>query len=229
MNIGFDIISDLYLTGQEDFNWESKPTSLFCLIPGNISSDLSVVYKTLMHLKKYYQGVFFIDGSLENPDVNLADTRIKELSKICNNIPNVVYLHTNVVIVDGVALVGINGWEESSYVNTSMDVFQMKANRYDDIMYLEKTLDRLQLHVEVNKIIILSNSVPTKELYFGEEGVQYNEMFLANSLDRDTETKVVKWVFGSSDKMVDTVINGVKFVNNPKYTKDPYYPKRIEI
>jgi hypothetical protein len=229
MNIGFDIISDLYLTGQEDFNWESKPTSLFCLIPGNISSDLSVVYKTLMHLKKYYQGVFFIDGSLENPDVNLADTRIKELSKICNNIPNVVYLHTNVVIVDGVALVGINGWEESSYVNTSMDVFQMKANRYDDIMYLEKTLDRLQLHVEVNKIIILSNSVPTKELYFGEEGVQYNEMFLANALDRDTETKVVKWVFGSSDKMVDTVINGVKFVNNPKYTKDPYYPKRIEI
>lgn len=182
-----------------------------------------------MHLKKYYQGVFFIDGSLENPDVNLADTRIKELSKICNNIPNVVYLHTNVVIVDGVALVGINGWEESSYVNTSMDVFQMKANRYDDIMYLEKTLDRLQLHVEVNKIIILSNSVPTKELYFGEEGVQYNEMFLANALDRDTETKVVKWVFGSSDKMVDTVINGVKFVNNPKYTKDPYYPKRIEI
>jgi hypothetical protein len=229
MNIGFDIISDLYLTGKEDFNWESKPTSLFCLIPGNISSDLTVVYKTLMHLKKYYQGVFFIDGTLENPDINFAETRIKEISKICNNIPNVVYLHANVVIVDGIALVGINGWEESSYTNTSMDVFQIKANRYDDILYLEKTLERLQLHIEVNKIIILSNSVPSKDLYFSEEGVQYNEMFPTSALDRDTESKVVKWVFGSSDKMVDTVLNGVKFVNNPKYDKDPYYPKRIEI
>lgn len=182
-----------------------------------------------MHLKNHYQGVFFIDGSLENSNVSNSETRVKEIARICNNLQNVVYLHANVVIADGVALIGINGWEESSYMNTSMDTFHVKVNRYDDIMYLEKTLERLQLHVDVKKILILSNSVPTKELYYNEQGVQYDELFPANVLHNDTEGKVVQWVFGTSDKMVDTVINGVKFVNNPKHTKSPYYPKRIEI
>lgn len=229
MIVGFDIISDLNLTGQDEFNWDSKPTSLFCLIPGNISSDLSVVYKTLMHLRKLYQGVFFIDGSLENGDPNNSDIRAREISRICQNIPNVVYLHTNVAVVDGVGLIGINGWEESSTINTDMDIFHVKANRYDDIMYLENTIERLQLHVDVKKIIILSNSIPTKELYFGEQGKNYDDLFPTNVLHNDTEGKVVKWAFGTSDKMADTEINGVKFVNNPKHNKNPYYPKRIEI
>lgn len=230
MNVGFDIISDLNLTGQDEFNWDSKPTSLFCLIPGNISAELSVLYKALMHLRKLYQGVFFIDGSLENNDPNFSDNRVKEIARICQNIPNVVYLHSNVAIVDGVGLVGINGWEERSTINTDMDIFQVKANKYDDIMYLENTIERLQLHVDVKKIIILSNSVPTKELYFNQRTENYDDLFPANILQgTDTEGKVVKWVFGTSDKMVDTEINGVKFVNNPQHNKNPYYPKRIDI
>jgi predicted phosphohydrolase len=229
MNVGFDIISDLYLTGLDEFNWDSKPTSLFCLIPGNITSDLNILYKTLMHLRKLYQGVFFIDGSLENGDHNNSDIRVKEIARVCQNIPNVVYLHANVAIVDGVALIGINGWEESSTINTDVDIFHVKANRYDDIMYLENTIERLQLHVDIKKIIVLSNSIPTKELYFSEDGKNYNELFPANTLHNDSEGKIVKWVFGSSDKMVDTEINGVKFVNNTKHDKNPYYPKRIEV
>lgn len=229
MKVGFDIISDLNLTGQEDFNWEGMPTSLFCLIPGNISSDLSVLHKTLKHLKKIYQGVFFIDGFLENSDVNFRDNRVKEISKICGSLTNVVYLHTNVVIVDGVALVGINGWEENPTINTDMDIFQNKANRYDDIMYLEKTIERLQLHVDVKQIIIMSNCVPARELYFGENIQRYDELFPTNALDTDTEQKITKWVYGTSDKMVDTMLHGVNFVNNPKHDKNPYYPKRVEI
>jgi hypothetical protein len=229
MNVGFDIISDLNLTGQEDFNWEGNPTSLFCLIPGNISSDIAVVYKTLSHLKRFYQGIFFIDGTLENPDINLRDQRIKEIEKICRVIPNVVYLHTNVVIVDGIALVGINGWEESEVLNTDIDIFQIKANRYEDTMYLEKTIERLQLHVDVKKIVVISNCVPAKELYFGQLGKYYDDMFPSNMLYADTENKVTKWIYGTSDKIVDTMLYNVNFVNNPKFDRNPYYPKRIEI
>lgn len=229
MTIGFDIISDLHLTGQEDFNWEDNPTSLFCLVPGNITSDISVLYKTLRHLSRFYQGVFFIDGALENPDINFSENRIKEITKLVSTLHNVVYLHTNVVIVDGVALVGINGWEESSTVNTDMDLFQAKANRYEDILYLEKTVERLQLHVDVKKIVIISNSIPMQELYFGQEHLTFNEMFPVSSMEYDTENKVVQWVYGTSDKMVDTVIDGVRFVNNAKHDRNPYYPKRIEI
>lgn len=229
MNVGFDIISDLNLTGQDEFNWDSKPTSLFCLIPGNISSDLVIVYKTLMHLRKLYQGVFFVDGTLENGDPNASDIRIKEIARICQNIPNVVYLHNNVAVVDGVALVGINGWEQRNPSSTNVDIFNTIANRYDDIMYLENTIERLQLHVDVKKIVVLSNSIPTKELYFGQQVNNHDELYPANILHTDTEGKVIKWVLGTSDKIVDTVINGVKFVNNPKHDNNPYYPKRIEI
>lgn len=229
MSIAFDIISDLNLTGQEEFNWDSKPTSLFCLVPGNISSDLSVLQKTLKHLSRFYQGIFFIDGSLENPDVNLRENRIKEIMKICSGLHNVVYLHANVVIVDGVALVGINGWEENLVINTNMDIFETKANRYEDIYYLEKTLERLQLHVDVKKIVVISNSIPSRELYFGQENPHLDEMFPVNVIFADTERKITRWVYGSSNKLVDTAVNGVNFVNNPKHDREPYYPKRIEV
>jgi len=227
MIVGFDIISDLELTSQDTFDWEGKPTSLFCIIPGNVSADITVLYKTLKHLSLHYKGVFFIDGSLENPDPHFSEIRIKDLSKLNDRFNNVVYLHNNVVIVDGIALIGINGWEEKSTLNTSMDLFQIKANRYDDIMYLEKTVERLQLHVDVKKIVIVTNSIPTKELYFNSNAV--DDVFPIEVVSLDTEDKLSKWVFGTSDKMVDTVINGVKFVNNPKHDKNPYYPKRIDI
>lgn len=226
MSVGFDIISDLNLTSQDVFDWEGKPTSLFCIIPGNISSDIMVIYKTLKHLSRFYQGVFFIDGTLENPDINFREKRVDELSRICNSIPNVVYLHTNVVIVDGIALVGINGWAET---HPTSDIFELAANRYDDIMYVEKTIERLQLHVDVKKILMISNCIPLIDLYFGDNTTLTTDLFPANVLHTDTEGKITKWVFGASDKMVDTVINGVKYVNNPKYSGLPYYPKRIEV
>lgn len=227
MNIGFDIISDLNITGHDEFDWAGKPTSLYCIVAGNVSSDMLTLLKVIKNLSKYYQGVFFIDGTLENPDIHFRDSRVKELTKICNAIPNVVYLHTNVVVVEGVALVGINGWEEAASVNSELDIFQAKANRYDDITYLERTLERLQLHVDVKKIIVISNCIPSKELYFGSyKG--YDELFPANTLYTDTEEKISKWVFGTGDKMVDTEFYGVKFVNNPKHEKNPYYPKRID-
>lgn len=228
MKVGFDIISDLNLTSQDVFDWEGKPTSLFCLVAGNISNDIDVVQKTLRHLGKYYQGVFFIDGTLENPDPLLIEFRTKELTKFSNSMRNLVYLHTNVVVVDGIALIGLNGWETINTYTTEMDLFQTKVNRYDDILYLEKTLERLQLHVDVKQIIIISNCVPSKQLYFGLHNDE-NELYPDSSLELDTERKVSKWVYGSSDIKVDTILNGVNFVNNVKTSGVPYYPKRIEV
>ncbi len=227
MNLGFDIISDLHLTN-DNFDWEGKPTSLFCLVSGNITNDLTILYKILRHLSKCYQGVFYIDGSLENPNVHFRDTRVKEIQKICSSVHNVIYLHNNVVIIDGVALVGINGWSERENIWADSDKFQARCNKYEDILYLEKTIERLQLHVDVKKIIIMSSSVPAKELYYGED-TSTDDLFATNIINTDTEHKIVTWVFGSIDKMVDTVLNGINYINNPKFSKEPYYAKRIEI
>ena len=66
MIYAYDIISDLNLTEESVFDWEGKPTSLYCIVAGNVSSDIHVLYKTIKHLSTLYQGVFFIDGFLEN-------------------------------------------------------------------------------------------------------------------------------------------------------------------
>lgn len=228
MTVGFDIISDLNLT-KDDFVWDGKPTSLFCLVPGNISSDMTIVMNTLKHLSKCYQGVFFIDGYLENNDVNMRDPKIKEFQRLCSGFNNVIYLHANVVIVDGIGLVGINGWDERHVIWSDTDKFQAKCNKYEDVIYLEKTIERLQLHVDVKKIIVISNTVPTKELYFKETQGLSDDLYAGNVINADTENKIVTWVFGSTNKIIDTIQDGINYVNNPKFDREPYYPKRIEI
>lgn len=228
MKFAFDIISDLNLTTDDNFNWEDKPTSLFCIVAGNISSDLRIILQVLRHLSKCYQGVFFIDGELENGDVNLRDARVKELSKICSVVPNLVYLHNNVVVIDGIALVGLHGWYGNYLLNDDTEKFQARCNRYEDLIYLERTLEKLQLHVDVRKIIVVSNSVPAKEFCYGEADIE--DDIEPNSVLRiDTEGKIVHWVFSTYKKIVETNVNGINYLNNPKGDRDPYYPKRIEV
>ena len=229
MIFGFDVISDLYLNPGEEFDWTGKPTSLFCLIPGNISSDLPTIHRVLAHLSTLYHGIFYIDGSLENHDIYNRDMRIKELHKVCGNFKNVIYLHNNVVVVDGVAFVGINGWYKNYLDNTITDDFQAKCYRYEDIGYLEKSLEKLQLHNDVKKIVILSSCVPFRELYYGECDLNDEEIYPGYVLYKDTEHKVTKWVYGTYNKLVDTTLNNINYLNNTKFDRNPYYAKRIEI
>lgn len=230
MNFGFDIISDLYLDESDTFNWENKPTSLYCLIPGNISEDIHVLYKTLKHLSKFYQGVFYIEGALEHQSLAEKEETITEITKICSSIKNVVYLHNNVVVVDGIALVGINGWHNNCIAFNDDDKFQIKSYKYEDLIYLEKTVERLQLHVDVKKIIVLSSSVPADRMYFGEVPEHADHMDLSTSvLEADTENKITNWIFGTDKKIVDTTVSGINYLNNPRHDRDPYYPARVSI
>lgn len=229
MKVAFDVISDLHLKDAGEFDWTGKPTSLFCVIPGNISRDVQTVYKTLKHLSSIYHGVFYIDGSIENKDVSSRDQRVKDLQKISSTFHNVVYLHNNVVVVDGVALIGINGWYNNYLENDIMDEFHARCYRYEDIDYLEKTIEKLQLHNDVKKIIIVSNSVPSKQLYFGEFDNNEDEIQPAYALYKDTENKVTQWVYGTYGKIVDTMLDSVNYVSNGKFDRQPYYAKRIEV
>lgn len=229
MLYGFDVISDLNLTRDDEFNWEGKPTSLFCIVAGNVSNDMTVLHKTFKHLSGLYHGVFFIDGSLENQGIIDKDARSNEIARICSHFRNVIYLHNNVVVVDGIALIGLNGWGNKNTEFNILDDFHIKCYKYDDIAYLEKTLEKIQLHIDVKKIVIVSNCVPLRELYFGENDINDEEVYPAYVLYKDTEHKVTKWIYGSYDKLVDTTINNINYVNNAKYDVEPYFAKRIEI
>lgn len=221
MIFGFDIISDLNLTENDNFDWEGKPTSLYCVLAGNISNDLHVLYKVANHLSKLYQGVFYIDGILENSDPNEKTRVVNEITKAFSKLKNVVYLHNNVVVVEGIALVGVNG---NYYTHE-----EIKSTKYDDLAYLQKTIEKLQLHIDVKQIIVISNSVPSHELYFGEKSnFKEDDINLVFVLDSDTEHKVTTWIFGSHKKIVDTRLNGINYYNNPKLGPI-YYPKRVNV
>jgi hypothetical protein len=231
MKIGFDIISDLYLSPQENFNWENKATSLYCIIAGNISSDLRIVRQTLLHLSKFYQGIFYIPGALEFEGASTLTDRAADIQRVCSGIRNVASLHNHVVIVDGIAIAGSNCWYSNPAIDDNMIVqIEKEMQRQEDIDYLGSTIGRLQLHLDVKKIVLVTNSVPGPELFFGEVPQGVDDLVTPqHTLIHDSEKKVTHWIYGSYGKEVDTVINDINYINNSCHSRSPYWAKRIEI
>lgn len=228
MKIGFDLISDLHLSPDDSFNWENKATSLYCLVAGNISSDLRTVTQTLNHLAKFYQGVFYTPGSLEFEGVENYDTRIKEITRICKKIRNVALLHHHVVIIDGVAVLGCPGRYGGEHTNEFEELHGM--SRFEDLVYLKHSIEKLQKHLDVKKILVLTNAVPNNDLYFGEHPSDASTLpELTMTLIADLESKVSHWVYGSYGKIVDTTKDNINYVCNPYYNRKPYWAKRIDV
>lgn len=230
MSIGFDVISDLNLTAEENFNWEGKAESLYCIIAGNISNDLRTIQQTLGHLSMFYQGVFYITGTLEYENATNILDRSNAIAAICKSIRNVALLYNHVVIIDGIAIMGANGWYGPHSIVNPLHLLAKDGRQLEDISYLNQSLERLQLHLDVKKIIVVTNSVPGPELYFGEEDMDiYNQIPPSICLCHDTMRKVTHWVFGSYNKTVDTTLHGIHYINNSYYKRNPYYGKRINV
>lgn len=226
MEIGFDLISDLNLDPEDSFNWEGKATSLYCIIAGNISKDLRTVYQTLGHLSKFYQGIFYVPGLLEYTGVD-HETRTKEISGLMKRLPKVALLYHHVVIVDGIAIVGANGWSADNPIDINPELVK---DRLDDIAYLNKSVSKLQTHLDVKKVLVITACIPRRQLYFGKipDHVE-DHIYPDYCLTSDTEMKITHWAFGSVETQIDTIISGVKYVNNPYFKKQPYWAKRILI
>lgn len=229
MNLTFDIISDLKLTAEDNFDWSNKVTGLFCLVPGNISSDYTVIQRTLSYLSKLYKGVFYIDGELEHEgDYQNRNENIQLLTQICGSMSNVVYLHSSVTVMSGVAVLGVNGWYKSHKDLGILESGYISSYMYDDLAYLNNTVKKLQLHMEVKDIIIISSSVPDKQLYYGEDKSDFDELSLSTCVVSDTEKKIKYWAYGTHD-MANANLSGIQFVSNPCNGKNPYYAKSINL
>lgn len=224
-----DLISDLNLTDHDLFDWTGKPTSLFCVVAGNISSDLQVVRRVLEHLGDLYRGVFYIDGALEHVRLSNYEQRIEEIRNICNSIEPVIYLHNHVIILDGYAFVGCNGWYGNKNVTTNiLDMAYVEEYKMDDLAYLSGSLKKLQNYEEVHTIIMVTNSIPTEYLSYNSPNIKFPERLGPGlSLLTDTDHKVTHWLFGCDAIEVDATISDRRYVNNPCYARRPYWPKRI--
>ena len=95
MQLTFDLISDLHIsTWDGEFDWNGRATSPHCVVLGDVCEDRASLYKTLEHLGKCYQAVFYVDGNDEHVDFfNDLGFSYQEMSQRIGQIPNVVYLH----------------------------------------------------------------------------------------------------------------------------------------
>lgn len=224
-----DLISDLNLTKDDNFDWEGKATSLYCCVCGNVSDDDEVFKETIIHLSTHYLGVMFVEGSLEHHSLVSYDARVKEIKAMFKDYRNIIYLHNHVVILNGVAFVGSNGFYGNRTPYDNMErLFLMDECRLGDIDYLSKTVETLQDHPEVKSIAIVTNSLPTKLITNNDPSVQIEESASpAMCLINDHKGVVNTWMFGAYKNMVDSTYNGRRFVNNPYKSNQPYWPKRI--
>lgn len=230
MNIGFDLISDLNLSVEDNFNWEGKATSLYCIVAGNVSPNLDKVVETLTHLGSLYQGVMYVMGSLEYQDVTEINQRTRDIITACAKIKNVSVLYRHVVIIDGVAILGANGWYGNTIPTDPETNEKVQFASYEDIAYLRNSLEKLQTHLDVRKIVLVTNSVPSSSLYFGEAPnfLSFNAP-LVLALTTDTQQKVSHWAFGTYDKTVDMLQQNITFVNNGYFKREPYWAKRFTV
>jgi hypothetical protein len=265
MSLAFDLISDLHLeTWTGEFDWTGQPTSPVCVVAGDISSDPRIVRNCLKHLSNCYAAVFYIDGNDEHRyRFHELGQSYQELARSVNRLNRVTYLQDNVVVIDGVAVIGTNGWwgydldetidrdhckqhmvdwYNKIMPNTEINPEELSDLSRKDVAYLVNSVQRLQTHNDVKKIVIVTHTVPGANLIKHDINLsgttQFNHM--GNRLmhlvhTNDTERKISHWCFGHYHGTVDQTINGIRFVNNCRgrgdtpYRQDAYFPKRIDV
>ena len=260
MSLTFDLISDLHVDSWPDFNWDNQATSLFCIVAGDIAQDRDVVISTLKHLSTCYQAVFYVDGNdehcyyLDNISASYAD-----LAKQIKQIPNVVYLQDHVVVLNGTAIIGTNGWwgfdfdlgisseqsanwyqEKNSVSNSITKCISRLA--LTDATYMISSIKRLQTHPDVKNIVIVTHTVPDPALIAHDitlaGTMRFNTMgnrYMMQALAADTEHKIHTWCFGHYHDSLDQTRGNIRFVNNCKgrsntlHSQYAYYPRRVVI
>jgi len=197
------------------------------VVAGNVSHDLRTVFQTLGHLSRFYQGIFYVPGNLEYKTCIDYDIRTKEIASISKKLPKVAMLYHQVVIMDGLAILGVNGFSADN--PDDIDTQLIKA-RLDDISYLKHSIQKLQTHLDVKRILVISACIPGRGLYFGRLPQHVDDHIYPDfCLQADTELKVTHWAYGSSDTTSTSVQHNVTYSNNPYSRGAPYWPKRISI
>ena len=260
MTFTFDLISDLHVDAWPTIDWGAMPTSPVCVVAGSVSQDRRLVLETLRELGRNYQAVFYIDGSAEHQyNLEHLNYSYTDLVHKINQIPNVVYLQDNVVVVDGVAILGTNGWwgfdldlgidptgsaqqyqEDYCISNEAVKTISRMANT--DAMYMINSVKRLQTHLDVKKIVMVTHTVPSADLIAHDiklaGKLRFNSMgnrLMQSALLADTEHKIHTWCFGHYPGSVDQKRNNIRYVNNGRGRGDStwcqhvYYPLKITV
>lgn len=261
MTFAFDLISDLHVETWDNFDWTGQATAPYCVVAGDVARNRQHLLDTLAHLGQCYPGgVFYVDGNEEHKDyLDDLGSSYRDLAKDIDAIKNVVYMQDNVIIVNGVALLGTNAWwtydfdsgiSVDSSIQNIQDHFDISNSTatnimgvaYNDAAYMINSVRKLQTHMEVSAIVIVSHTVPAPWVIAHDPDLvntwRFNGMgnsHISRIIDEDTEHKIHTWCFGHYHRPVDQNFGGIRYVSNPRgrgntlWRQSAFYPRRIEI
>ena len=203
----------------------------------------------------------FVDGNDEHRWTldNLGDS-YKTLKHDIGNIENFIWLQDDSLVIDNVAFIGTNGWTSFDFANDKtylenkrwmeetykISMYagqQIEAMAMSDAGFLCRTVEKLQRHPDIKKIVVISHFVPNvnlinHDMQLVNQPSRLNtsgNSLLTRCLEEDDENKIKTWCFGHYHSDIDSVIDDVRFVNNCRgrggtaWCKPVYYPKRIEV
>jgi hypothetical protein len=237
MEFGIDLISDLAVGPEDEFSWAGRATSLFCAVAGGVSSDLPTVGRVLADLGNHYRGVFYIDGGLEHSDPTDAYNTVKTLQDITAPLSNVIYLHNHIVVLNRVAFLAVNGWYNNVDVLNTVDALDViSEHKLNDLSYLNSSVGKLQRHQDVEQIVMISGSVPSKHFFYNSldsliEADPEPNLGVLN----DTEFKIKTWLYGGTSIENDTQYSSPydgrsrRYVSHPKLGSGPYWARRVNV
>ena len=231
------------------------------IVAGDTSDNFDLTLKYLQKVAQKYKKVVFIDGNHESVDVYPRLFSMEEmLTKVqaCDD-KKLVFLNEKPHIIGEVAIVGACGWWDYNQTHTKahdnyfqgwIDFNPDEVNRFhqevltraeEEFNYIVKCLDDLHNRPDVKAIMLVTHTIPhrryRKELLPGGK-TNSDFDFLLNtrfeSITKESYPKVSHWIFGHVHCFWDEIVNGIRYVSNPRgrvedYNRVEYYPLSLSI
>jgi predicted phosphodiesterase len=261
--LALDLISDLHLDYWEpgtEPDWAKGKSAGLLVVAGDISRNHDQAVETLEKLAKLYRHVIFIDGNHEHKGSYLhPEVAPAALKPRLAKISNLTYLHDDVYVENGVAFVGRNGWWDFKLAEphfsrgkarrrmarklgvqeAAVKIFAKAAKQ--DAEILAGRIAKLQARDDVTSIVVVTHTIPRRELL--SAGLLRDKAYKAarrgssalEKLERaDKKRKIRAWLFGHQHEPEDRVIDGIRFLSNPRGKPNDapspaYAQKRAEI
>ena len=235
-----------------------ETTNKILIIAGDISDNIDLSIKYLDEQSDNYERILFVDGNHEHAstfpnllDINTINAKIQKL-----NIDKIVYLLKTHYKIGKTIFIGYCGWwdydDNNKYsVDSALSYFSswikeiaeskgaslsfinnVMKNSYNQHELLKRHLDYYQNDDTIEDIVIVTHTVPLKELALDEKGNIETSCQLQSKAESLLEKypKLKKWIFGHTHNQLSLVKNGVHFVSNPRgrpedFDREEYFLK----
>lgn len=235
------------------FNKINKNSTIL-IICGDVSDDFHLSINYVRKLKKYYEKVIFVDGNHEHincyPNLYKSSLFKMKFEELKDN--NIIYLPYNELIIKDILFVGVSGWWDyynsniekyynyfDNWIDTISDISSnklfienVKYTSAKEVEYLEKTVEKYSNNDKVNKIIIITHTIPNLRFNDHEDPVVSRN----SNYERIAKKykKISHWIFGHTHVKFNEKYENIHYICNPlgrpeDLKSNEYFPITIDL